>query len=104
MPLIHISSGKQSLQISNPVIGASGAFGYAGEYGKLIDLSKLGAMVTNPVTWKPRRAGGGARVVPLDSGVLVHTGLPNPGLHHLYRTYAAKWKNSPAPIIVHITA
>jgi dihydroorotate dehydrogenase (NAD+) catalytic subunit len=102
--MIEITSGKQPLQIANPVIGASGIFGFAGEYARLIDLGKLGAMVTNPITWKPRRAASGTRVVPLDSGVLVHTGLPNPGLHHVYRTHAAKWKNGPSPIIVHLTA
>jgi dihydroorotate dehydrogenase (NAD+) catalytic subunit len=102
--MIEITSGKQPLQIINPVIGASGIFGFAGEYAKLIDLSKLGAIVTNPVTWKPRRAASGTRVVPLDSGVLVHTGLPNPGIHQVYQQNALKWKNSPAPIIVHIVA
>src|SRR5207248_865384 len=104
MPFIEISSGKQSFRIANPVIGASGAFGFVGEYGKLIDLSKLGALVTNPITWKPRRAAAGTRVVPLDSGVLVHTGLPNPGLHHVYRANAARWKNGPTAIIVHLVA
>ncbi len=102
--MIEITSGKQPLRLSNPVIGASGIFGFSGEYGRLIDLSKLGAIVTNPVTWRPRRAASGTRVVPLDSGVLVHTGLPNAGVHAIYRTYAAKWKHLPAPIIVHIVA
>jgi dihydroorotate dehydrogenase (NAD+) catalytic subunit len=102
--MIEITSGKQPLQLANPVIGASGAFGFAGEYAKLIDLSKLGAIVTNPITWRPRRPATGTRVVPLDSGVLIHTGLPNAGLHHVHRAYAAKWKNSAAPIIVHIVA
>jgi dihydroorotate dehydrogenase (NAD+) catalytic subunit len=102
--VIEITSGKQSLRLATPVIGAAGAFGFCGEYAKLIDLSKLGALITNPVTWRPRRSASGTRVVPLDSGVLVHTGLPNPGIHQLYRTYAAKWKTSPTPIIVHIAA
>src|SRR5260221_4157994 len=98
--MIEITSGKQPLRIANPVIGASGVFGFTGEYSRLIDLSKLGAIVTNPVTWRPRRAATGTRVVPLDSGVLAHTGLSNPGLNHLHRTYAANWKNAPAPIII----
>jgi dihydroorotate dehydrogenase (NAD+) catalytic subunit len=102
--MTQITSGKQPLQLSNPVIGASGVFGYAGEYARLIDLSKLGAIVTNPITWKPRRAATGTRVVPLDSGVLVHTGLPNPGIHQVYRAFAAKWKASLVPIIVHLVA
>jgi dihydroorotate dehydrogenase (NAD+) catalytic subunit len=102
--MIEITSGKQPLQLINPVMAASGIFGYSSEYSRLIDLSKLGAIVTNPVTWRPRRAALGTRVVPLDSGVLVHTGLPNPGLNQLHRTYAAKWKNSPAPLIVHLVS
>lgn len=102
--MIEITSGKQPLRIANPVIGASGIFGFAGEYARLIDLSKLGAMVTNPVTWKPRRAATGTRVVPLDSGVLVHTGLPNAGMNAVYRNYISRWKSSNTPIIVHIVA
>ncbi|HLY26921.1 MAG TPA: hypothetical protein VKQ72_11320, partial [Aggregatilineales bacterium] len=102
--MIEITSGKQPLRLANPVIGAAGIFGFSGEYSRLIDLSKLGALVTNPVTWRPRRAASGTRVVPLDSGVLVHTGLPNPGIHGVYRTFATKWKNGATPIIVHIAA
>ncbi len=100
--MIEISAGKQPLRLSNPVIGASGAFGFAGEYAKLIDLSLLGALVTNPVTLKPRRPATGTRVVALESGALVHTGLPNPGLYKVHRQNAARWKHSPTPIIVHI--
>ncbi len=102
--MIEITSGKQPLQLINPVIGASGVFGFAGEYSRLIDLSKLGALVTNPITWRARRAATGTRVVPLDSGVLVHTGLPNPGIHQVYQLNAIRWKNSPTPIIVHVVA
>jgi len=100
--IIDISSGKRSLRLANPVIGGSGAFGFGGEYSKLIDLNSLGAMVTNPVSLKPRLPTNGPRVVPLDSGILLHTGLPNPGLYKLHRQYAARWKNSPIPIILHL--
>src|SRR5215468_10011566 len=102
--MVEITSGKQPLQIATPVIGASGIFGFAGELGGLVDLSKLGALVTNPVTLQPRRSAVGTRVVPLDSGVLIHTGLPNMGVHRIYREYAIRWKNSPTPIIVHLIA
>src|SRR5258707_1233424 len=99
--MIEITHGKQPLQLATPVIGASGIFGFAGEFSDLIDLSRLGALVTNPVTLQPRRSAVGTRVVPLDSGVLIHTGLPNRGVHKVYREYAQRWKNSPTPIIVH---
>jgi dihydroorotate dehydrogenase (NAD+) catalytic subunit len=70
--------------------------------GRLIDLSKIGALVTNAVTYRPNRSAQGTRVIPLDSGVLVHTGLPNPGVKALVRDYAAIWKTASCPIIVHM--
>lgn len=100
--MIEIGNGKQSLQLSTPVIGASGCFGYANEYGRLIRLDKLGALVTNPVSLKPRRVSHGTRVVALDSGVMLHTGLPNPGLYKVIQQYAIKWKNLPTKVILHL--
>jgi dihydroorotate dehydrogenase (NAD+) catalytic subunit len=100
--MLEITAGKSALRLSRPVIGASGAFGFASEYSKLIDLSLLGALVTNPISLRPRRAAHSTRVVPLDGGVLIHTGLPNSGIHKMHRQYAAKWRASPIPIIMHL--
>lgn len=98
-------SGKTPLVVENPVMPAAGTFGYDGAaYRDLIDLTKLGAMVTNPVTLKPRHAARGPRVVPLPSGVLVHTGLPNPGISRLVKQYGVRWAHSLAPVIVHVAA
>lgn len=99
-----IESAKQSLTLSTPVLGAPGAFGFATEYSRVIDLSKLGALVTNPVTAKPRDSANGVHVAAVDSGIVVHTGLPNAGLRRTHREYAARWKNSPTPIILCLTA
>lgn len=100
--MLEIAAGKTTLRLSRPVMGAAGAFGFVGEYAKLIDLSLLGALVTNPISLKPRRAANGTRVVPLDSGVLIHTGLPNGGVHKMHQLYAAKWRASPTPILIHL--
>ncbi|NDJ78221.1 MAG: hypothetical protein GYB65_18385 [Chloroflexi bacterium] len=91
--------------IENPVMVATGTFGFDHTaYRDLIDLVKLGAMITNPISWKPRQVARGPRVVPLSSGVLVHTGLPNPGMKRVIRDHAARWARSPLPVIVHIIA
>ncbi len=100
--MLEIAAGKTTLRLSRPLMGAAGAFGFAGEYAKLIDLSLLGALVTNPISLKPRRAANGTRVVPLDSGVLIHTGLPNGGVRKMHQLYAAKWRASPTPILIHL--
>jgi dihydroorotate dehydrogenase len=65
--------GKHSLIVETPVMPAAGVFGFGEQYRDLIDLEKLGALVTNPVTYSPWSPATGTRVVPLDSGVLVHS-------------------------------
>lgn len=100
--MLEITAGKTALRLNPPLMGAAGAFGFAGEYAKLVDLKLLGALVTNPISLKPRRAANGSRVVPIDSGVLIHTGLPNGGIYKMHRQYAAKWRASPTPIVVHL--
>ncbi len=99
---ISISSGKLTLELASPLIGGSGAFGFGGEYAHLVDLDLLGAVVTNPISLNARRAAHGTRIIPLDSGILVHTGLPNPGIYKAQRQYGARWKSSPVPVIVHL--
>ncbi len=98
-------TGKHTLVIENPVMAAAGSFGFDGAaYNDLIDLTKLGAIVTNPVTWKPRRIAHGINVVPLPSGVMIHTGLPNPGMPAVLREYGKRWARCLAPVIVHVVA
>lgn len=97
--------GKQSLIIENPVMIASGMMGFEpSPYRDLIKLEKLGAMVTAPLTWKARGPAHGTRVVPFPGGLLLHTGLPNPGMARVIRHYGKIWRNSELPIIVHLIA
>lgn len=102
--MLEITAAKGSLRLSVPLMNAAGTLGFASEAARLLDLSLLGAFVTNPISHRPRRAAVGTRVVPLDSGVVVHTGLPNPGLSKAHRRYAAKWKMLPTALILHLIA
>jgi dihydroorotate dehydrogenase (NAD+) catalytic subunit len=96
--------GKNSLIVETPVMPAAGVFGFGEQYRDLIDFDKLGALVTNPVTYKPWSPATGTRVVPLDAGLLVHTGLPNPGLSKVIAHHRTTWERLPVPIIVHVVA
>jgi len=96
--------GKNSLVIETPVMPASGVFGFGDVYRDLIEVDRLGAIVTNPVTFLPWNPATGTRVIPLDAGVLLHTGLPNPGLNKVIDQYRTTWKMLPVPIIVHVVA
>ncbi|MCS7071586.1 MAG: hypothetical protein NZM00_08780 [Anaerolinea sp.] len=95
---------KHNLALDVPVMNAAGILGFGDEYAGLIDLSKLGAFVTNPVSLAPRAPASGTRVVTLDHGLLVHTGLPNPGLNKICLTQRNTWERLGIPVIVHIIA
>lgn len=94
--------GKYTLSVQSPVMNAAGIMGYGAAYDKLIGLDKSGAIVTNPVTyseWSPAR---GTRVVPLEAGVLIHSGHPNPGVKQVIKEYQSVWAKMPVPVIVHL--
>ena len=83
-------------------MNSTGTLGYGDQYHDLIDLSALGAFVTNPLTYTMWSPATGTRVVPVDSGVLVHTGLPNPGLSKVIEENRAVWERMPTPVIAHV--
>ncbi len=93
---------KTSLIVQTPVMPAAGTLGFADEYRGLIDYANLGALVTNPTTIEPWQPAAGTRIVSLDAGMLVHTGLPNPGLGALIRQYRRVWAKMPIPVVLHL--
>ena len=93
---------KNSLVVDSPVMNAAGTLGFGDEYRDLIDLDMLGAFVTNPLTYTHWNPATGTRVVPLDAGVLVHTGLPNPGLKKVIEQHRSVWERLPMPVIAHV--
>ena len=97
-------AGKGSLVLDTPVMPAAGTVGFSDEYRAFVKLEKLGALVTNPVTVYPRNPASGTRVVKIDAGILVHSGLPNPGLEKVIQENRAAWGKLPVPIILHLIA
>lgn len=68
------------LVLKNPVLVASGTFGYAEEYKDLIDINKLGAIVTKTITLKPKVGNPPPRIAETQQGILNSIGLENCGL------------------------
>jgi len=97
-------TGKNTLILETPVMPAAGTFGFGDLYRDLVNIEKLGAFVTNPVTYQPWQPPAGTRVIPLDAGMLVHTGLSNPGLSKVLGKYRGLWRALPLPVIVHVVA
>jgi dihydroorotate dehydrogenase (NAD+) catalytic subunit len=68
------------IRFRNPVIAASGTFGYGREYAELIDVSRLGGICTKGLTLRPRQGNGGRRLHETPSGLMNSIGLENPGI------------------------
>lgn len=69
------------LQLKNPVIAASGTFGFGREYSEIIDLNKLGGISTKGITLKPRQGNKPPRIAETPAGILNSVGLQNPGIN-----------------------
>lgn len=74
------------VELKNPIITASGTFGFAEEYGLYMDLSKLGAFTLKALTREPRMGNPPIRIAETASGVLNSVGLQNPGVDEFLRT------------------
>jgi len=99
---LSIKIGK--LKLKNPVIVASGTFGYAEELSSLADLKKLGAIVTKTITLKPKKGNPPPRTVETASGMLNAIGLENPGIDRFIKEKLPFLKRIGVPIIVSISA
>jgi len=68
------------LSLKNPIMPASGCFGFGAEYDKYYDISQLGAVMIKATTPEPRFGNPTPRVAETPSGMLNAIGLQNPGL------------------------
>lgn len=90
------------LRLANPVMTASGTFGYGDEYGDLLDIQKLGAIVCKGTTLKPRDGNPQPRLMETASGLLNSIGLQNIGVEAVVRDKAPIWSAWQVPVIVNI--
>jgi dihydroorotate dehydrogenase (NAD+) catalytic subunit len=90
------------ISLRNPVMVASGTFGYGEEYAQLVDLNKLGAIVAKTITLKPRLGNEPPRIVETASGVLNSIGLQNVGIDAFINEKLPFLKEYDVPLIVSI--
>ena len=69
------------LKLKNPVITASGTFGYCDEYEEFLDVSKLGAIVTKAITLEPRKGNSTKRIMETRVSMINSIGLENMGIY-----------------------
>ena len=92
------------IEMRNPVMVASGTFGYGEEYKELVDIKNLGAIVLKTVTLKPRQGNAPPRLVETPAGLLNAIGLHNIGVEALIKEKLPELRNLSTPIIVSIGA
>lgn len=99
---IDLSVNIGGIAMKNPVMVASGTFGYGPEYADLIDLNKLGALVVKGICLNPTRGNPTPRTAEVDSGLLNAIGLPGPGVDGFVKTYMPFLRQYHVPVIVNI--
>jgi len=93
---------KRGLLLSNPVMTASGTFGYGNEYAEVVDTQRLGAIICKGTTLKPRPGNPQPRLWETASGVLNSIGMENIGIDALVKEKAPIWAKWKVPVIANI--
>ena len=101
---MNLSVKIGNLELKNPVMGASGTFGFGKEYEDFLDVNEIGAIVTKGVTPKPRAGNPGVRIAETPSGMLNCIGLENPGVDAFIYDILPKIKKYNTAVIVNISA
>ncbi len=101
-PKLSINIGK--LKLKNPVMVASGTFGYAEEFSDFMDLKKLGAVVSKTITLRPRQGNPPPRTCETPAGMLNSIGLENPGLDAFLNSKLPVLAKTGVPVIVSIAS
>jgi dihydroorotate dehydrogenase (NAD+) catalytic subunit len=90
------------LRLPNPILVASGTFGYAREMAGVVDFARLGGIIPKTVTRQPRVGNPPPRTVETPSGMLNAIGLDNDGIEHFLRHHLPYLRTLPAPVIGNI--
>ena len=100
-PCLKVNIG--GIEMNNPVMTASGTFGFGMEYSQFIDINQLGAIVVKGVTLKPKEGNPTPRIVETPAGMLNSIGLQNPGVDYVIDNYVSYFKGLDTKVIVNIS-
>ncbi len=92
----------RGLVLQNPILVASGTFGYGVEYGAVVEVDRLGAICCKGTTLRPRIGNVTPRVTETPGGMLNSIGLQNPGVDAVVEKYAATWADWRTAVIVNV--
>lgn len=92
----------RGLVLETPILAAAGTFGYGAEYAELVDLDRVGAVVTRSVTRKPRTGNAPPRIAETPGGLLNGIGIQNPGIDAVLERYEETWRGWQVPVILNV--
>jgi dihydroorotate dehydrogenase (NAD+) catalytic subunit len=90
------------IKMRNPVMTASGTFGYGAEFADYLDLESIGAMITKGLSLKPKAGNPTPRIVETPGGMLNAIGLQNVGIDAFIEQKLPYLKNVATPVIVNL--
>ena len=90
------------LQLQNPVMTASGTFGYAREFEHLVDLNRLGAIIVKGLSLEPTKGNPPPRIVETPCGMLNAIGLENVGIEAFVKEKLPFLQTLATPLFVNI--
>ena len=91
------------VEFKNPVITASGTFGFGKEFSQYIDISKLGGITLKGLTLAPREGNKPPRIAETPAGILNSVGLQNPGIEDFLKDELPAIKNFDTVLIANIS-
>lgn len=101
--MIDLSVKIGSLQMKNPVMTASGTFGYGTEYSDFIDVSRMGGIIVKGTTVRERQGNPYPRMAETPSGMLNAVGLQNKGVDYFVESIYPTIKNIDTNIVVNVS-
>lgn len=100
--MTDLSVSIAGISMSNPVLVASGTFGYGAEYRPVFDVSRLGALVTKGLTLRPCAGNAGRRLWETPAGLLNAIGLQNPGVDVFISDILPVMRSYGVPVVANI--
>lgn len=91
------------LELNNPVMTASGTFGYGNEYASLMDIDRLGAIIVKGTTLEPRQGNPYPRMAETPSGMLNAVGLQNKGVEYFAEHIYPEIEHFKSAVIVNVS-
>ena len=98
---VELAPGR-GLRLANPIMVASGTFGYGVEYGDVVDVQRIGAICCKGTTLRARAGNPPPRVTETPGGMLNSIGLQNPGVDAVIEKYGETWQGWKVPVIVNV--